>query len=177
MKKTLFQIIGMGSLAAIVAIIASCNKSNSGTPLPSMMDFVLNKEWRLDTVIVTRDEGLDTLTMADVPGFSTSNIKFYNRLDSSFVFRDVLSAAATGPDNRDSIFRYTYGRWAMNDYQDSIYLYSQDTVRAKNYKAAWAVSRNDSATILYADYADTIPRATDTVVLKKRAIFVKSTFY
>ncbi len=177
MKKRLVQIIGLGSVAMFFAVLASCNKSNSSTSLPSMMDFMLNKNWRLDTVIVINDTGSDTLTMGDVPGFSTSIIRFYNRKDSSFVFSDVLNPTQTGPDGRDSIFRYAYGRWAMNDYQDSIYLYSQDTVKARGYNAAWAISRNDSTSTLYADYVDTVARAQDTIFLKKRAIFVKSTFY
>lgn len=178
MKKRLLQIIGLGSVAMFFAVLASCNKSNSSTPIPPMMDFMLNTNWRLDTVIIYNSASTDTLTMAEVPGFATSNIRFYNREDSSFVFRDVLNSAETGPDGRDSIFRYAYGRWAMSDSQDSVYLYSQDTVKAKGYKASWAISRNDSTAMLYADYVDTVAAAQQgTILLKKRAVFVKSTFY
>ena len=178
MKKRLFRIIGLGSMALFVANLVSCDKSNSSTPLPSMMAFMLNQNWRLDTVILFKDTETDTLTMADIPGFATSNIRFYNRLDSSFVFRDVLNPAATGPDGIDSVFRYTYGGWAMNAYQDSIYLYSQDTVHARGYVESWAISKVDASTTLYADYVDTIAVPGKTAVyLRKRAVFVKSTFY
>ncbi|PZP47045.1 MAG: hypothetical protein DI598_11480 [Pseudopedobacter saltans] len=176
MKKRIFQILGIGLM--FWAIMVSCNKSNSSTPLPTMMNYVLNQNWRLDTVIFMEDGVNDTLTMADVPGFSTSNIRFYNRLDSSFVFKDVLNAYLTGPDGRDSIFRYTYGKWAMSPAEDSIYLYSQDTVNARGYAASWSISRIDSTSTLYADYVDTVARTVgDTVFLRKRAVFVKSTFY
>lgn len=176
MKKSTFLILG--GISLFLSILVSCNKSNSSTPLPSMMSYLINQNWRLDTVILTEDTGEDTLTMADVPGFSTSYIKFYNRLDSSFVFRDVLNSALTGPDSRDSIFRYAYGRWSLSAAEDSIYLYSQDTVKAKGYLASWAVTRVDSTSLLYADYVDTVARSGgDTAFLRKRAVFVKSTFY
>lgn len=172
MKKRIFQILAFGLL--FWGFLASCNKSNSSTPLPSMMSYLQNQNWRLDTVFM----GDDTLTMADVPGFSTSNIRFYNRMDSSFVFKDVLNPYLTAPDSRDSIFRYAYGKWAMSPAEDSIYIYSQDTINARGYAASWAISKVDSTSTLYADYVDTVARTTgDTVFLRKRAVFVKSTFY
>lgn len=176
MKKRIFQILAFGLLSW--GIMASCNKSNSSTPLPSMMSYLQNQNWRLDTVIFIGDASSDTFTMADVPGFSTSNIRFYNRTDSSFVFKDVLDSYLTGPDSRDSIFRYAYGKWAMSPAEDSIYVYSQDTINARGYAASWAISKVDSTSTLYADYVDTVARTTgDTVFLRKRAVFVKSTFY
>ncbi|MFT4204689.1 MAG: hypothetical protein QM610_12360 [Chitinophagaceae bacterium] len=179
MKRKQLRLVGLGYVAMLGAILASCNKSNSSAPLPSMMDFMLSTNWRLDSIVVVEGSVSDTLTMADVPGFSTSSIRFYNREDSSFVFRDVLDATLTGPDGKDTLFQYAYGRWALSDLQDSIYLYSQDSVKAKDYTRAWAVSKNDSTSTLYADYADTVYRGVDvgSVILQKRVVFVKSTFY
>ena len=176
MKKRFFW-LGCVVFAFGICVV-SCDKSNSSTPLPSMMNYVLNQNWRIDTVITMDGTANDTLTMADVPGFATSNIRFYNRLDSSFVFRDILNSSVQGPDNRSDVFRYTYGKWSMNPTEDSIHLYSEDTVNARGYKALWAVGKVDSASVLYANYTDTITQGTNPPIYsRKKVVFVKSTFY
>jgi|GEM_PF-5410481 len=187
MKKRFLGIVVVGVLG--LGVWSSCNKTNSSLRLPSMMQFVLSQNWRLDTVIFVQDEGDDTLTMREVPGFATSRIKFFDRQDSSFVFTDVSNPTWTTPDNSDSVFRYTYGKWAISPTQDSLYLYSQDTVHLKNYARSWVISKNDSTTTLYAEYVDTVgnPRYIPTedrsetnepyLYRRKKVVFVKSTFY
>ena len=176
MKKKYLATSGIVLSFLLGCVLISCNKTNSSLPVPPEIAYLIQHPWTIDSINVqqtvlngttpVRRTHYDTLNNK---ALVYSSIAFYNKVDSSYIFRDSRNAAIAGPGGSSSLFPYMAGRWSLNNNKDSLYFYTYAPADSMLYlRSKWQLI-NITDQNFSASYTDTI--STNPVTLSKKLVY------
>lgn len=149
-------------LALLLTVISlgACDLKNTSAPLPSMVAYLTQKPWKIDSLIFVATQ--DTLRTLDVNGFANSSLTFtVGTTTALYNFRDIYDATLLGPVSSNIptgdtlVFRYSTGQWGLNAGNDSLLYQPKDSTLIWGWKI-----EDTTHNKLVTSFVDTIYTAT-----------------